>query len=82
MSFQNGRPGIRRPRSNVIRMASVLFTMPPREASIGLRTSFVEKEKRVGSSFNLDTIIGNSFVYGKREKKPGKRPEEIHSFSN
>jgi hypothetical protein len=82
MSSQNQRPGIERRPLTVIRMASALFMMLFKEALIGWRIFFVEKEKRVGSWFNLDIIIGNSFVYGKRKKKPGRSAEDIYSVSN
>ena len=43
---------------------------------------FVRKERKAGSWFHPDTITGNSFVYGRREKKPGRKAEEIYFLSN
>jgi hypothetical protein len=63
-------------------MASALFTMSFREALNGWRISFVRKGRKAGSWFNPDTITGNSFVYGRREKKPGRKAEKTDSFSN
>jgi hypothetical protein len=63
-------------------MASVLSTMSFKEALNGYRISFVRKERKAGSWFNPDTITGNSFVYGRREKKPGRKAEEIYFLSN
>ena len=48
-----------------------------------LENLFCEKGERWGGSwFNRDIIIEKSFVYGKREKKPGRKAEEIYFFSN
>jgi hypothetical protein len=63
-------------------MASVLSTMSFREALNGWRISFVRRGKKAGSWFNPDTITGNSFVYGRRKKKPGRKAEKIDSLSN
>jgi hypothetical protein len=63
-------------------MASVLSTMSFREALNGLRISFVRKGKKAGNWFNRDTITGNSFAYGRRKKKPGRKAEKIDSLSN
>jgi hypothetical protein len=53
-----------------------------KEAWNGCRISFVRKGRKAGNWFNLDTITGNSFVYGRREKKPGRKAEGIYSLSN
>jgi len=63
-------------------MASVLSTMSFREALNGWGISFVRKGRKAGSWFNPDTITGNSFVYGRRKKKPGSEAEAIYSLPN
>jgi hypothetical protein len=68
MIFQNEKPKIGEQRSNAIRMVSASCTMLFKGASVGWRTFSVKKGSRVGSSFNRDIIIGNSFAYGKGEK--------------
>jgi hypothetical protein len=52
------------------------------EACHGCRISSAKKGVKVGSWYNLDTITGNFFVYGKREKNPGRKTEGIDSLSN
>jgi hypothetical protein len=56
--------------------------MPFKVALGGWRTFLVRKGRKVGSWFNPDTITGNSFVYGRRERKPRREVEEIYSLSN
>jgi hypothetical protein len=82
MNSQNQRPKERSGPSNAIRMATVLSTMSFKVAWIGYRISFVRKGRKAGSWFNPDTITGSSFVYGRREKKPGRMAEEIYPLSN
>jgi hypothetical protein len=82
MKYQNPRPKSKTKPSNAIRMVNVLFMMPFRAAWNGWRISFVRKGRRVGSWFNPDTITENSFVYGRREKKPRGRVKEIYFFTN
>jgi hypothetical protein len=63
-------------------MVNVLFMMPFKAASDGWKISFARKGRKVGSWSNPDTITGNSFVYGRRKKKPGREVKEIYSLSN
>jgi hypothetical protein len=63
-------------------MVSVLSTMSFREALNGWRISFVRKGRKAGSWFNPGTTAGNSFVYGRGKKKPGRKAEAIYSLSN
>jgi hypothetical protein len=82
MNFRNAKLKKKQEPSNAIRMASVLSTMSFKEAWNGWRISLVRKGRKAGSWFNPDTITGNFFVYGRREKKPGRKAEEIYSLSN
>jgi hypothetical protein len=53
-----------------------------KEVCNGCKSSSSKKEGKAGSWSNPDTITGNFFVYGKREKKPGRKVEGIYSLSN
>jgi hypothetical protein len=68
MNFQNASLEKRPEPLNVIRMAFVLFMMPIQAGLNGWRISFMKKGWMDGNWFNPDTITGNSFVYGRREK--------------
>jgi hypothetical protein len=82
MNSRNAKLKGKSARSNAIRMASVLSTMSFREESNGWTISFARRGRKVGSWFNPDIITGNSFAYGRREKKPGRKVEEVYSLSN
>jgi hypothetical protein len=82
MNCQNPRLKNRNGRSNAIRMVSVLSTMFFKEGCNGCRISSTIKEGKAGSWYNPDTITGNFFAYGKREKKSGRKAEGIYSLSN
>jgi hypothetical protein len=56
--------------------------MPIQVALNGWRISFMRKGRKAGSWSKLDTITGNSFVYGRREKKPGRKAEKLYPLSN
>jgi len=56
--------------------------MPIQAALNGWRISFMRRGRKAGNWFNPDTITGNSFVYGRREKVPGRKSEKIYSLSN
>jgi hypothetical protein len=82
MTSQNLKQRNGGPPLNAIKMASVLSTMPFKEALIGWRISSVKKERRVGNWFNRDIIIGSFSVYGKRRRKKGRESEDVHPFSD
>jgi hypothetical protein len=63
-------------------MASVLSMMSFKEALNGWRISFVRRGRKVGSWFNPGIITENSFVYGRRERNPRGKAEEIYSLPN